>query len=90
MEKSTLYKEIQGRRIRIKLVDGIEVKGQVNLNRDPQYDRLSDMIASEREPFLVLFNVTVYQTDLKNPVKHKTLFVNKAHVIWAAPDDAQK
>ncbi len=90
MEKNTPYKEIQGRIIRIKLVDGTEVNGQVNLNRDTQYDRLSDLVASGSEPFLVLINAVIYQRTLDTPIKHKTLFVNKAHIIWASPDEDQK
>ncbi len=90
MAKSTPHKKIEGRIIRIKLVDGTEVNGQVNLNRDTQYDRLSDLIASGREPFLVLINATIHQLTLDNPIKHKTLFVNKAHIIWASPDDNQR
>ncbi len=76
--------------IRMKLIDGSQVNGQVNINRNPRYDRLSDLVASNQEPFLILFNVTVYPTDFENPVKHKTLFVNKQHIIWAAPDESQK
>ncbi len=90
MKKSTPFKEIQSRIIRIKLVDGFQVNGQVNLNRDPQYDRLSDLIANEREPFLVLFDATIHPIDFDTPVKHKTLFVNKRHIVWASPDDDQK
>lgn len=90
IDKNTPYKETKDRIIRIHLIDGSQVNGQVNINRDPQYDRLSDLIASEREPFLILSNVTIYQTDLDNPVKHKTLFVNKTHIIWASPEEDQK
>ena len=90
MDKNIPYKEIKDRIIRIQLIDGSQVNGQVNLNRDPQYDRLSDLVASEREPFLILYNVTIHQADLDNPIKHKTLFVNKAHIIWASPEEDQK
>ncbi len=57
MDKNIPYKKTKDRIIRIKLIDGSQVNGQVNLNRDPQYGRLSDLVASEREPFLILFNV---------------------------------
>ena len=83
-------KEIKDRIIRIKLIDGSHVNGQVNINRDPKYDRLSDLVASDREQFLILFNVTVYHSALENPVKHKTLFVNKNHILWASPEEDQK
>ena len=45
-------KETKDRIIKIQLIDA-QVIGHVNLNRDPQYDRLSDLVASEREPFLI-------------------------------------
>ncbi len=90
MVDQTPNKEIKDRIIRIKLIDGSQVNGQVNINRDPQYDRLSDLIASASESFLILSNVTVYPVNTDNPVKHKTLFVNKNHIVWAAPDEDQK
>jgi hypothetical protein len=67
MDKNIPYKETKDCIIRIQLIDGSQVNGQVNLNRDPQYDRLSDLVASEREPFLVLSNATIHQADLENP-----------------------
>lgn len=73
---------LDSRIIRLKLVDGTMINGQVNFNKDPKYDRLSDLVSSEKEPFLILFTATIHQIDLDNPVKHKTLFVNKNHIIW--------
>ncbi len=89
-KKNTLDKELNNRIIRLKLVDGSRVNGQININRDQGYDRLSDLVANYREPFLILYNVTVHQKDIDNPVKHKTLFINKDHIIWAEPDAGQK
>lgn len=88
MDNNKPYKETKGRIIRMQLIDGSKVNGQVNINRDPQYDRVSDLVAS-REPFLILTNVTIYQTELEKSIKHKTLFVNKNHIIWASPDEDQ-
>lgn len=81
---------VNERIIRLKLADGTLVNGQVNINRDHGYDRLSDLVVNYKEPFLILYNVTVHQTTLDNPVKHKTLFVNKRHILWAEPDEDQK
>ncbi len=82
--------EVSDRIIRLKLVDGTRVNGQVNINRDHGYDRLSDLVANYREPFLILYNVTVHHESLDNPARHKTLFINKDHILWAEPDEGQK
>ena len=89
MNQDSQFKEIKDRNIRIKLIDGSQINGQVNINRSSQYNRLSDLIASDREPFLVIANATVNYTDFENPITHKTLFVNKNHIIWASPDETQ-
>ena len=83
-------RQIQGRIVRLKMVDGTLVNGQVNIDREEGYDRLSDLVSSRQEPFLILFDVTLYRTTLENPEKLKTLFVNKNHIIWAVPDEDQK
>jgi hypothetical protein len=89
-ENSSINREIQGRIIRLKLIDGTLVNGQVNINRETGYERLSDLLSSNQEPFLILFNVTLYDNTTENPIKHKTLFVNKNHILWAEPDEDQK
>lgn len=81
--------EIKDRIIRIKLIDGSNINGRVNINRNRGFDRLSDLVASDREPFLILIDATVYEQGLENPVKQKTLFINKQHIVWAAPDETQ-
>lgn len=81
---------VRERIIRIKLVDGSLVNGQVNIQRNTGYERLSDLISSSTEPFLILFNVTLYDANGDNPVKTQSLFVNKNHIIWAEPDEEQK
>ncbi len=88
-EKKHAIKDVDGRIIRLKLVDGTFVNGLVNINRDHGFDRLSDLVANYREPFLIMYNVTVHHANLDNPVKHKTLFINKDHIIWAEPEQDQ-
>ena len=51
---------------------------------------MSEIIASDKEPFLVIINATVNEKDNESPAKHKTLFVNKMHILWAEPDEDQK
>ncbi|THB78250.1 MAG: hypothetical protein D3926_13480 [Desulfobacteraceae bacterium] len=84
-----IHKEIKNRIIRLKMIDGTTITGQVNINREPGYDRLSDMVVSYREPFLVLFSVTVYHKDMDTAVHQKTLFINKNHILWATPEEDQ-
>ncbi len=83
-------KNIDSRIIRLKLVDGTTVNGQVNINKDPGYDRVSDLVGSKQEDFLVLYDATSYHKEFEEQVKYKALFVNKHHIIWAAPDEDQK
>lgn len=89
-KKAVFSKDMNDRIIRLRLVDGTMVNGQVNINRDQGYDRLSDLVANYREPFLILYNVTVHQGNIENPIRHKTLFINKDHIVWAEPDESQK
>ncbi len=83
-------KEINSRIIRIKLTDGTKINGQVNINRNPKYDRVSDLVATNNEPFLVVFQAQVYEVGLDTPIKQPTIFVNKQHILWATPDETQK
>lgn len=83
-------REMDIRSIRIKLVDGTKMNGQININREPGHDRLSDLIDANTNSFLVVFNATLYNDKVDKPVKHRTIFVNKDHVLWATPDDDQK
>ncbi|WP_022668395.1 hypothetical protein [Desulfospira joergensenii] len=76
--------------IMIKLVDGTTINGQANINQEHGYDRLSDLVGSKKEEFLVLNGATVHQTGLKKAIDHPVLFVNKRHIIWCSPDENQK
>ncbi len=87
MDKS---KEVENRTIRIKLVDGTLINGQVNIGRDPSHDRLSDLLGNHKDPFMIVYNAILYETGLDNPVKHKTIFINKGQIMYATPDDDQK
>ena len=90
MEENEYRKSVNSRTIRITLVDGTQISASINLQRQPGYSRLSDLISSDREPFLVLMNSTIYKPGLENPAKYETLFINKDHILWATPEDQQK
>ncbi|NOX32796.1 MAG: hypothetical protein GXP56_03520 [Deltaproteobacteria bacterium] len=89
MGNSEFCKDINTRTIRVTLVDGAQISACVNIDRAPGYNRVSDLISSDREPFLVLMNSTMYKTGLENPIKYETLFINKDHILWATPEDNQ-
>ena len=83
-------KETKDRAIKIKLLDGTQATGQVNINRKPQYDRVSDVLATKQEQFLILSDVTIYHAYSAEAEKQQAFFINKAHIIWAKPDENQK
>ena len=85
-EKPILKKDVKARIIRLKLVDGTVMNGHVNINRDHGYDRLSDLITNPRDHFLIMYDVTVHPGNIDNPIRYKTLFINKRHIMWAEPD----
>jgi len=91
MEKEEFdHSQVQERIVRLKLIDGSVVNGQVNIARGAGYDRLSDLVGDGGDSFLVLFNVRLYDKNVENPEKYKTLFVNKIHILWVEPDEDQK
>lgn len=90
MTSPEIKKEIISRIVRIKMTDGSLVNGQVNIKRDPGHDRLSDLVVNNNEPFLVVFDASLYEGKIDNPVKHKTIFINKQHILFAYPNEDQK
>ena len=82
--------EIDSRIIRMVLVDGTQINGQVNIRRKPGHDRVSDLVTSGNEDFLVVYTATMYKSGKDEPIKHPVIFVNKRHILYAAPEEAQK
>lgn len=80
---------INPRILRLRLTDGAFVTGQVNINRNPGYERVSDILTVNTEKFIVMIGVTVKREDQEFPIRYETLFVNRDHIIWAAPDEDQ-
>ncbi|MBU1341937.1 MAG: hypothetical protein KKE44_10165 [Proteobacteria bacterium] len=87
MNEQKICKDINSRTIKISMVDGTLISACVNLDRDPGYNRLSDLISSDREPFLILMNSTMQKPGVKIAEKHDTLFINKEHILWATPEN---
>lgn len=82
-----MSKQVKNRTIRVRLSNGSQVNGQVNISG---YDRLSDLIIDRSNNFLVITKATLYQTDLENPIKHETMFLATRYIVWAAPDNDEK
>lgn len=83
-------KQIETRILRLTMVNGDRINGQVNIKRLPGENRASDIVAHPKEQFLILMNATVNVKDMETPVRHRVLFVNKDHIIWAAPDENER
>jgi hypothetical protein len=77
---------IESRNIRLKLVDGTQINGEVNINRGNGYDRLSDLVGDYQENFLTVFNATLYEKGLDQQAKHETILVNKNHILYSTPN----
>ncbi|SLM32834.1 conserved hypothetical protein [Desulfamplus magnetovallimortis] len=91
-EESEKQREIESRIIRLKLTDKTFITGQININREElSHDkRLSDLLTKNKEQFLILFSATEMRDDLDKGIKHGTIFINKHHILWAAPEEDQK
>jgi hypothetical protein len=76
-EKNNAY-ETDYRTVTIKTIDGSTVQGKVNISPN---QRISDLLIQQPGHFMVVVDAS-YQDG-----KGKTLFINKAHIIWIEPED---
>lgn len=68
--------------ITLKLTDGSVLRGKVNLYyEETPLNRVSDLFTQHRDPFLVVFDVTL---DEKTG---QVFIINKQQIIWITPDD---
>ena len=70
--------ETDYRTITIKTVEGSAIHGNVNISPN---QRVSDLITQGQGSFLVVVNASY------GDCKGKTLFINKAHIVWIEPED---
>jgi hypothetical protein len=66
------------RNITVKTTDGSTLRGRINIGVK---ERLSDLFTKGETPFLILTDATA------RDVAGKVLIVNKAHIVWAEPED---
>lgn len=64
-------------KVRIKLINGDEICGIVNI-ADYDCERLSDFFALESNSYIIMN---------KCDNEHKTIFINRNHIVWAVPVD---
>ncbi len=78
MGKVQLTKEghiVNVHRVRIKLITGDEICGIVNI-ADYDCERLSDFFALDSRSYIIMN---------KCDNEHKTMFINRDHIVWAVP-----
>lgn len=66
------------RTVTILTSDSKTIQGRVNISA---MERVSDLFTRSEEPYVVMVDV------VSKDVKGKTLFINKAHIIWVEPED---
>lgn len=81
--------DVQRKFIRLKLIDGTQINGQIDLSSSPGFDRVSDIISNESDTFLTLEQVTIYGTDFQTREKYRVLHINKAHILWVEPEKSR-
>jgi hypothetical protein len=70
------------RRVTLKLADGSQVTGMINLiQRGDTEHRVSDIFVGRDEPFVVVFQATMGE------LTNKTLVLNKNHIVWVMPEE---
>jgi hypothetical protein len=77
-------REIQARKVTIRLVDGSLVKGKINLHTrkdESIIQRPSEMFTKHQDPFVVVFEATF------EGVSDRVVFINKRNILFVSPDD---
>lgn len=82
--------EPEYRIIAIELVNGTVIKGQTNINKYAERNRLSDHVASNEESTITIKDAIVYKKEIENPIKLPTMFVEKRNILWSTPHEEQK
>lgn len=76
--------------IAIELVNGTVIKGETNINKYAERNRLSDHVACNEESTIIIKNAVVYKKEIENPIKLPTMFVEKRNILWSTPHEEQK
>lgn len=68
------------KKITVKTSDGSTIQGSINVASN---QRVSDIFTKSESPFIVMVDVS-YRDGVG-----KILFVNKRHILWVEPEDAE-
>lgn len=75
-------KEIKEGKVIIRLLDGSTVKGKVNIIAEGTFfERISDIFAVGRNPFVVVFDATI------EAKAEKVMIINKNSISWVIPEN---
>lgn len=74
-----MSEDMKIKKANIRLTDGSHIKGHVNIK---DQDRLSDLLNTSADPFIVLFNATI-----PGGQSGKVVFVSKHQILWICPED---
>jgi len=77
-------REIEARKVTIRLMDGSLVKGKINLHKhedESVVQRESEMFTKHQDPFVVVFEATLEGRS------DRVVIINKRNILWVSPDD---
>jgi hypothetical protein len=84
MSDKDSHREIQARKVTIRLVDGSLVKGKINLHKPEDkslIQRESEMFTKHQDPFVVVFEATLEGRS------DRVVIINKRNILWVSPED---
>jgi hypothetical protein len=64
--------------VSIRTVEGSLIRGKINLGDE---NRVSDLFAKSKSPFVVLYDVTTQSSE------SKVMIINKNHIVWVEPEE---
>jgi len=77
-------RELQAKKVTIRMVDGSLVRGKINLHKhkdESLIQRASEMFTRHQDPFVVVFEATL------EGHSNRVVIVNKRNILWVSPDD---
>ncbi len=76
-------RELQTKKVTIRLADGSLVKGKINLHKhqdESLTERASEMFTRHQDPFVVVFEATLEGRS------ERVVIINKRNILWVSRD----